>query len=283
MSLVQATDFLCNLFTEENIKGSYLDTEAQTSFTRIGRGDTLRGYTSAEFLRRLDDAGVGKVLIASVVTWSYTYQRPLEFTSADSVVEAVKACPERLYGLYGVNPWRRMEGVAELEEAVITHGFRGMHLHPHGFGFPPDHAYYFPYYAKCAELGVAVVVSMGTTLDDMPIENARPYLLDKIALYFPDLKIVCAHIGWPWTSEAIALAAKHPNVYIGTSAHAPKYWPQELVQFLNSSRGRRKVMWGTDWPLIDHKESLDQVRALGLKEETLPALLAGNAHDVFGL
>jgi predicted TIM-barrel fold metal-dependent hydrolase len=94
---------------------------------------------------------------------------------------------------------------------------------------------------------------------------------------------VCAHIGWPWTSEAIALAVKHPNVYVGTSAHAPKYWPDELVRFIDSSRGRGKVMWGTDWPLLEHKDSLEQVRALGLKEETMTALLRDNAAQVFGL
>jgi hypothetical protein len=283
MATLQATDFLCNLFTKDNITSSYIESEAHDSFARVGRGDVFRGYTSKQFLSRMDHAGVDKVLIASVVTWSYTHQRPLELTPVSSVVNATRSAPGRLFGLYGVNPWRRMEGVAELEDAVVRHGFRGMHLHPHGFGFPPDHAYYFPYYAKCAELGVAVVISMGTTLDNMPIDNARPYLLDRIALYFPDLRIVCAHIGWPWTTEAIALAVKHQNVYIGTSAHAPKYWPEDLIRYLNSSRGRGKVMWGTDWPLLEHKDSLEQIHALQLKKETLQALLRDNARKVFGL
>jgi predicted TIM-barrel fold metal-dependent hydrolase len=122
---------------------------------------------------------------------------------------------------------------------------------------------------------------MGHTLDFMPIEHGRPYLLDKIALYFPDLAIVCAHTGWPWVEEAIALAWKHPNVFIGTSAYAPKYWPPELVKFINS-RGQDKVMWGTDFPLIDHKESLDQIKALGLKPAAEAKLVRGNAARVFG-
>ena len=80
---------------------------------------------------------------------------------------------------------------------------------------------------------------MGHTLDMLPIETGRPVHLDKVALYFPDLKIVCTHTAWPWVEEAIALASKHPNVYMGTSAYAPKYWPPELVRFIDS-RGRDK-------------------------------------------
>ena len=52
-------------------------------------------------------------------------------------------------------------------------------------------------------------------------------------------------VGWPWMSEAIALASKHGNFFIGTSAYAPRYWTPELVKFINA-HGRNKVMWGTD-------------------------------------
>ena len=147
---------------------------------------------------------------------------------------------------------------------------------------PPDHAYYFPFYAGCAELGVPVVLSMGHTLDLLPIETGRPVHLDKVALYFPDLKIVCTHTAWPWVEETIALASKHPNVYMGTSAYAPKYWPPELVLFIDT-RGRDKVMWGTDYPLIMHARSLAEADALGLREEAKRNLLRENAVRVFGL
>ena len=56
------------------------------------------------------------------------------------------------------------------------------------------------------------------------------------------------------------MAWKHPNVYIACSGHAPKYWDPKLVRFLNSrNRGIGKVMWGTDYPLILHNESLEQI------------------------
>jgi predicted TIM-barrel fold metal-dependent hydrolase len=174
-----------------------------------------------------------------------------------------------------------MKGVAEFERSVREYGFRALHIHPHGYRMPPDHAFYFPYYAKAQELGVPAIVSMGHTLDLMPNDPGRPIHLDMVALYFPDLAVVCTHTGWPWTEEAIALAWKHPNMFLGTSAHAPRYWKPELVKFINS-HGQDKVLWGTDYPLIDQKESLEQVDALGLRETSKRKFLYDNAARIFG-
>ncbi len=78
------------------------------------------------------------------------------------------------------------------------------------------------------------------------------------------------------------MAWKHPNVFLGTSAYAPKYWKPEMVKFINS-HGQDKVMWGTDFPLIDHAESLGQIDELGLRETSKAKLLHDNAARVFRL
>jgi uncharacterized protein len=279
-----AIDYLCGHFTPETIRKHYLDPRGDDRevFESVGRADTLRGYEPAEFVEYLRAAGVDKVLVPSFVAWSWRQQRTFLETAVAEVVAVRQAAPDVIHGLYGVNPRRGMDAVAELERAVLEHGFRGIHIHPHGWELPPNHQYYFPFYAKCHELDVAVVVSMGHTLEPMHIEYGRPFFLDDVALYFPRLRIVCAHTGWPWVEEAIALASKHPNVYVGTSAYAPKYWRPELVQFLNSRRGRDKVLWGTDWPLVKHDEALRQIDALGLREESKQRLIRENAARVFG-
>ena len=278
-----AIDILCNLFTPASVRKNYSENEEEASrFAQVGRTDNLIGYEPADFIARMDGLGIDKALICAIITWSYRGQHPIEQTSVAEVVEVSDQYPDRLFGLYGVNPMTAMVGVAELERAVVEHRFKGVHIHPHGFDMAPDHAYYFPFYAKCQELGVPVVISMGHTLDIMPIENGRPIRLDRAAIYFPDLAFVLTHTGWPWVEEAIAMAWKHPNVFLGTSAYAPKYWKPEMVKFINS-HGQDKVMWGTDFPLIDHAESLGQIDALGLRETSKAKLLHDNAARVFGL
>jgi predicted TIM-barrel fold metal-dependent hydrolase len=189
-------------------------------------------------------------------------------------------CAGRVGGLFGVDITRGMTGVRELEAAVKELGFEGAHIHPYGWGLPLNHRDFYPFYAKCVELDVPVVVQCGHSAEQMPSEMGRPIHLDDVSLYFPELRIVASHTGWPWVQELIALAWKHSNLFIGAGAHAPKYWDPALVQFLNT-RGKGKVLWGTDFPVVRHADSLAQVDALGLKPESRSLLLSGAAAKVF--
>ena len=93
---------------------------------------------------------------------------------------------------------------------------------------------------------------------------------------------MCGHIGYPWTEEMIAVAWKHPNVYIDTSAHAPKYYPKELLDYANS-RGSDKVMFGTNFPQLMFHTCANQAKELPLKEENLEKFMWKNADRVFKL
>ena len=153
-----------------------------------------------------------------------------------------------------------MAGVRHLERAVTEYGFKGAHVHPFGWGLPLNSREWWPFYTKCAELDVPVLFQAGHSAEFMPSACGKPILLDDIAIWFPELDLVGAHTGWPWVEELIAMAWKHPNVYIATSGHAPKYWDPKLVRFLNArNRGIGKVMWGTDYPLIDARREPGQI------------------------
>jgi uncharacterized protein len=170
--------------------------------------------------------------------------------------------------------------VQELRRAITDVGFVGAHLHPYGFGIDLDDRSLYPYYAACEELGVPVLIQTGHSAEKMPSSHGRPLSIDHVALYFPNLKLVLGHTSWPWCEEAIAMAWKHANVFIAMTAHAPKYWDDSLVHFLDS-RGRGKVMWGTDYPVVKHGDSLAQVKELGLRPASEAALLRGVALSVF--
>jgi predicted TIM-barrel fold metal-dependent hydrolase len=177
-----------------------------------------------------------------------------------------------------------MEGIRTLERAVREYGFKAAHVHPFGFGIPINEREWWPFYAKCAELDIPIVFQVGHSAEFMPSKCGRPLLLDDIAIYFPELRLVGGHTGWPWTEELIALAWKHPNVFIAVSGHAPRYWDPKLVRFLDARRrGIGKVMWGTDHPLILHEESLAQIDEMDLKPEARRALLHDTAVKVFKL
>ena len=116
-----------------------------------------------------------------------------------------------------------------------------------------------------------------------PSEPGRPIpYLDRVALEFPNLRIVAGHIGVPWTQEVISLATKNPNVYIDTSAYKATRYPQEIVDYLRG-HGRNKVMFGSNspaWPAPDCLAGLD---SLELDEATRAAFLRENAIQAFRL
>jgi predicted TIM-barrel fold metal-dependent hydrolase len=277
-----AIDVWCNPFTPAGIKHLFLDNEEVYFMMGVqwGRTANMKGYDPDEFVANMDRLGIEKVCVPALKQAFYRKNKMGADFKYEDIAKTAQKHPDRIIGLAGINPFERMEGVKRLERAVKEYGFKGAHVHPFGFGLPINAAEWFPFYAKCAELDIPVVFQVGHSAEFMPSACGKPILLDDIALYFPELKLIGGHCGWPWVEELIAMAWKHPNVYIAVSGHAPRYWDPKLVKFLNS-RGKGKVMWGTDYPLILHEESLRQIDALNLKPDHKQSLLHDAAATVF--
>ena len=116
----------------------------------------------------------------------------------------------------------------------------------------------------------------------MPSEVGRPICLEQVALDLPELVIVAGHIGAPWTQEMISLATKFPNVYIDTSAYTVRRYPAALVEYLRG-HGRQKVLFGTNWPMIQPARALEGLADLQLDAEVAQCFLGANARRVFRL
>lgn len=253
---------------------------------KIGRDKSVgEGVTHAQMLALMDEAGIERALLIANKTGQLgmpaSYHLPYSI-----VVDAVQKHPDRFSGLAGLDPTEGMKGVREFERAVREYGFVGAHFYPHWFELAPDHARWYPFYAKCCELDVPVQLQVGQSLiyaKERPLRSVgRPITLDNVACDFPELKLVGIHVGIPWHDEMIAMAWKHPNVYIGCDAHSPKYWPASFVHYVNSY-GQDKVIFGTDYPVLDFKRTRDEIEALGLKPAALRKLLRDNALKLYRL
>jgi len=243
------------------------------------------GYSYAEMLKMMDAAGIERAfLIAAKIgqlglsgSWHLPYE---------TIVDAVKLHPDRFYGLAGIDPTEGMAGVRALQRAVEEFGFIGAHSYPHWFELPPDHARYYPFYAKCVELGIPIQLQVGQSLiydPERPLRSVgRPITLDAVACDFPELKLIGIHIGIPWVDEMIAMAWKHPNVFIGSDAYAPKHWPSQFVRYIDTY-GQDKVMFGTDFPVLSFERVRREVDELGLRPEPRRKFLRDNAIRVYGL
>lgn len=253
---------------------------------KFGRDAKLaEGLTHEQMLELMDRSGIERALLIATKTGQQGIPGSWHLPYA-MVADAVQRWPERFSGLAGLDPTEGMAGVRAFEHAVREYGFVGAHFYPHWFELAPDHARWYPFYAKCVELDVPVQLQVGQSLiydPNRPLRSVgRPITLDAVACDFPELKLVGIHVGIPWTEEMIAMAWKHPNVYIGCDAHSPKYWPQSFVHYINTF-GQDKVIFGTDYPVLDFERTLAEIEALGLKPVVLEKLLRENARRLYRL
>lgn len=225
----------------------------------------------------MDAAGVSQALLSA---W-WAPDGPL--LSNDQVADWCAKFPDRLFGVASVDLNRPVAAVAELRRCVEELGFKGLRILPWLWGLPPNDRRYYPLYVACVELDIPFCLQVGHAGPRMPSEPGRPIpYLDQVAYDFPELTIVGGHIGYPWTEEMISLARKYENVYIDTSAYMPKRYPAELVSFIRGG-GRKKVLWGSNHPMIPHTRALEGIDDLGLDDEAKYLFLHGNAERVFNL
>lgn len=281
--MTQAIDIVCNLFTPRTVKEERtgLDEEfkAQVRMPASLRG----GVEIADYLKMMDRAGVERSLLIAVRAGDMrvrgSFEVPYEY-----VHEICQQYPDRFSGLAGVDPSRGMQGLYDLERAVAELGFVGAHWYPHWSEMRPDAPQIYPYYAKCCELDVPIMMQVGHNLvysrERRLPSVGRPICLDQVAIDFPELVLIGIHIGVPWTDEMISMCWKHENVYMAGDAYAPKHWPKQFVHYANSY-GSHKVLFGTDWPVIDPERAVREVEELEFKDESERMLMRENALRIF--
>ena len=135
--------------------------------------------------------------------------------SNDEVAQHCRAHPDRFVGIASVDLFRPMDAVRELRLRVKRDGFKGLRVLPWVWGLPPDDRRYYPLFAECCELDIPFCTQVGHAGPLRESEPGRPIpYLDRVALEFPELRILGGHIGVPWLGEMLSLVMKYPNVFI---------------------------------------------------------------------
>ncbi len=175
----------------------------------------------------------------------------------DRVAAHVRRAPDRLIFFASVDP-AQADHLEELERCHQELHCQGLKLAPIYQGIHPLDKKYRQIYGYCQKHGLPILIHMATTFSSgTPLEYARPAHMDQVAIDFPDLKIVLAHMGHPWEGETIAVIRRNANVYADISALYYRPW-----QFYNSMRllveyhAEAKVLFGSDYPFTTTEDSL---------------------------
>jgi predicted TIM-barrel fold metal-dependent hydrolase len=251
--------------------GSMVDTEfmvrVKEDYFKAGE-DFFKNLTSDETLEAMDTAGVEKCLLT--LDPEHADERTLAFCQDH---------PGRFFLALQPNLKRGMRAIWAMEAIAREHPVVLARVTPFGIDVPPNDAIYFPFYAKCIELDLAAGINTGIPGPPMPGECQHPMLLDRVCLHFPELKLIMQHGADPWWEVAIRLMIKYQNLYLMTSAYAPKYLPESLIHYMNT-RGKHKIMFASDHPVLSMERCVSEAKQLELRPGVLEKYLYDNAEAV---
>jgi predicted TIM-barrel fold metal-dependent hydrolase len=212
----------------------------------------------------------------------------------DAVAAFVRQVGGQTVGFMSVDPTHH-DAVAEIERCHADLGLRGIKLGPIYQGTSPLHPLTMRVFAAAERLGLPVMIHQGAIFASAGrLADASPLLLDDVAIAFPELRIVIAHLGHPWVHETAVVMRRHPNVYADTSAIASR--PTVLATALSAAKEYGvlgKVLFGSDSPMVSAASSaaeltrvvahMQRVAYTPVTDEELQAILHRPSFELLGI
>lgn len=245
---------------------------------------------SDDFIQQAKRARAGQEVDLSVTYEAYRASAPAEtrtvvfggkarlsglWVDDRHVAGYVAAHPDHLIGFMSLDPtqvgWER-----EMHEGHAALGLRGIKLMPMYAGFSPDDERLDPLWRYAEMHSLPVLLHMGTTfIAQAPLRFTLPRLIEPVALKFPRVKIILAHLGHPYEGECIVTIRKHENVFADVSAlHYRPYQLYHSLMLVQEYGVWSKLLFGTDFPFTTVNASIDGLRSLNdmLEGTKLPRL-----------
>ena len=212
----------------------------------------------------------------------------------DDIAEMVAEAPDKLIGFLTVHPHDPgME--QEIERATGDLGLKGIKLGPNYQNFDPLGDEAMRLFGLAQDKGLPVLLHQGTSpVQFADLDFAHPRHIDRVAMRFPDLKIILAHMGHPWQIDCIVVIRKHPNVYADISAQFYRPWSYYNAMRLATEWGvMHKLLFGSDFPIASPQETMDSLHHVNdpiegtniprVSEEDLQAILHRDSLNLLEL
>ncbi len=248
----------------------------QTAHIYHRRNPALLSLT--DFVSQLDEAKIDRVGLINPAIKGVPV-KPMN----EGVEKLLKGHPEKFIGFAGFDPNRGAQAVEEIEYAINDLGFFGLKTVPSFVELDINDKAFYPCYAKAEELGVPILIHTGTAiLKGVRAKYVHPLMIDDVAFDFPDLKIICSHLGGWQYMDLIGMLVHHKNVFADIS-----FWPlsplfSDLVPWsLLEKTVPDKILFGSDYPASQTpKEASEAVRKLPISQGFKEKILGNNAAKI---
>jgi predicted TIM-barrel fold metal-dependent hydrolase len=212
----------------------------------------------------------------------------------DDTAALVRAYPDTLIGFLSVHP-HDPGALDEIDRATQELGLRGIKLGPNYQNFDPLGEEAFRVFRRAEELGLPILLHQGTSPNQFAdLDFAHPRHMDRVAMAFPNLRLILAHMGHPWQADCIAVIRKHPHVYADISAQFYRPWSYyNAFRLAHEWGAMRKLLFGSDLPIATPEETMNALWRVNdltegsllprIPDEELHGILQRNSLELLGL
>ena len=268
-----------NLFPEA-FASKWAAKDEQKGVLQLFGPDLAKGPTVEGLLAAMDEAGVDLGVLTSGLSDPERTHR-LGGYAAEDFLAIAEEHPGRFLVAATVDRASKPRlNCARVRELAQHDALAMVRITPLVEQYELNHRLYYPVYATCEELGIPVSINVGIPGPQVRSRCQDPVLLEDVLIDFPGLTVVGAHMGHPYEALLIQYILKWPQLHLMTSAYLATYMDPALVRFMDSSRGRGRVWFASDHPVIPAKKAIDAAKALPLSEEGMALFLGDAAHKV---
>lgn len=234
-----------------------------------------------DFIAQMDEGGIDKVVLFQIGVKG----SPMRMFN-EGVAKLIELHPGRFIGFAGFDPTKGKQAVQDIEYAVEELGFKGIKTVSSNFELNINDEAFYPCYRKAQELGLPALIHTGTViLKGLRGKYVHSRMIDDVAFDFPDLKIICAHLGGWQYMDVISMLIHHPNVYADVS-----FWPLnpnyiDMIPWkLLEKTVPDKILLGSDYPVGQTpNEAAEAVKNLPVSEEFKAKILGDNSAHLLGI
>jgi predicted TIM-barrel fold metal-dependent hydrolase len=234
-----------------------------------------------EFINQMDEAKIDKATLV-VAAQKGVPVRPMN----EMVAKLLKEYRERFIGFAGFDPNNGTQSVNEIEYAIKDLGFSGLKSVASFVELDINDKAFYPCYSKAEELGIPILMHTGSAIiKGVRGKYVQPLMVDDVAFDFPDLKIICAHLGGWQYMDVIGMLVHHSNVFADISFWSlnPSYVdivPWSLLETTVSD----KILFGSDYPVSQTpKEAVEAIKRLPISQDFKEKILGKNASKILRL
>ena len=276
-------DFHCHIFPPQIKKNRRQYVESDPCFAMLYSKSSARLATADELIASMDKNGVDISVILNI-GWT-THELCVE--TNDYILESIAGYPDRLIGFCSIQPLSYQAALDEIERCARG-GARGIgELRPDVQLFNLiDDEITAPFVKMLKKHKLIMLTHASEPVGhDYPGKGTvTPDFLYHFIVRYPDLPIICSHWGGGLPFYALMPEVKKAlkNVFFDTAASPLLYSPQ-VYDIAIKLVGADKILFGSDYPLLEQGRALKEVASLNLPQEVAHKILYDNARRLLGI